>query len=165
MVKVIRSGDAQFSQLLRGVATVMCRAFDRDLHDLHRVEKMITVEVNAGHRYIIATTLTNEVLGFVSWRPWGEPRHAFAELYHIGVAPEAQGHGLARELISTMESDIHAHFQSHGRSGARMVFMLTHVTNTTAQRLYDASGYQQTATLPGFFHDGVDEAVFMKRFG
>ncbi|MBI4415333.1 MAG: GNAT family N-acetyltransferase [Candidatus Kerfeldbacteria bacterium] len=143
------------------LAQLFCNAFNRP--DADTVASMVALEMRSGHRYIIAS-VGPRCAGFVSWRPWGEPRHRFAELYHIGVHPDFQGTEVSDRLMRALEENLHPHFQQFGYPGCRMVFVLTHAANTRAQAFYARHGYRIVATLPEFFRENTDEIVMMKFF-
>lgn len=150
-----RHGFALLTQLF-------CDAFNRS-DDINNVTGMIVREMETGHRYIIASA-GPRLAGFVSWRPWAEPRHRFAELYHVGVHPDFQGAGIGDRLMRALEEHLHPHFQQFGYPGCRMVFVLTHAINEQAQAFYARHGYRAVATLPEFFRENMDEIMMMKFF-
>lgn len=127
------------------------------------IMELIAAEQRAGHRYLIASD-GPRILGFVSWFLRGEPRHRIAELNHIGVIRDSGFPRLGQDLVAAMEADARSCFREHGLPGNRKVYLLTHKHNRPAQLLYRRCGYRHVATLPGFFHDDVDEYVFEKRF-
>jgi ribosomal protein S18 acetylase RimI-like enzyme len=146
--------------LIRAFRDAFCRT-----ERYEQIRALLIQEERCGHQFLGAFTGEEEAMcGFVSWRPWGEPRHQLAELYHLGVKPDSPARGLGRRLVAAMEAAAHEHFRSAGFPGARKIFMLTHATNVRAQNVYRRCGYRCVATLPSFFRQGVDEYVFEKEF-
>lgn len=76
----------------------------------------------------------------------------------IGVAPEAQGTGLGRTLLSAMEKHL---------TQARLIIIETtqRPEQDSARALYAAARYRQVAHIPDFYSDGEDKIVFLKRPG
>ncbi len=156
---------------LPALAKTFVAVFGRD--DLDDVRSMISREVCEGHHYLVAED-NGRLVGFVSWTPRGEPRHRFAELYHIGVEPGAAGTGA--RLIEALEAAIHAYFRSLGLPGARRIYLMTHADNRRARLFYHANGYrpltmscpqcghEHPVVLREFFREGVDELVPTKDF-
>lgn len=165
--QVFREGeDLPSPAALHELADVYGHAFAGAQH----AEELILKELAAGHEYIIAIR-DGRIIGFVSWRTWGEPRHQMVELHHIGrdlQNPRAAGVG--RLLIEELEHRAHQHFRQHGLPGARLIFLFTHRENTEAQAVYLRAGFIHEATLPHFFHPdrgpgkSGDEFYFAKSF-
>jgi len=125
--------------------------------------QMIRQELAQGHRYITAK-INNRVVGFVSWRAWGEPRHQLVELYHIAVHPDFVGHGVGRILVDGLIKAANLYYQKYNLSGVRKLFVLTHAANLDARAFYESVGFKKVATLPSFFRQGVDEIMLAKEF-
>jgi len=79
------------------------------------------------------------------------------DLYWIAVDPGAQGQGLGREMVASMETDL------RGR-GARKIFIETggKTSYGATRRFYEALGYAEIARIPDFFAVGDDKVVFGK---
>ncbi len=72
-----------------------------------------------------------------------------AELLTIGVDPEARRLGVGRALLkAAMDTALD--------QGARLMHLEVAVTNTTARRLYDATGFREVGRRPRYYADGGD---------
>lgn len=70
-----------------------------------------------------------------------------ARLYSIAVDPAARGQGLGARLLAACEE--------HARSrGAERIRLEVRCTNSSAHRLYEASGYRVIAALESYYPDG-----------
>ncbi|MBI5467025.1 MAG: GNAT family N-acetyltransferase [Candidatus Kerfeldbacteria bacterium] len=156
-----------YSQALRSLAKVYGLAFKQAGGTSLRANTLEIEMEREGHRYLVArlepSPEPERLIGFVSWRPWGEPRHQLAELTHIGVdVNDPEVRGLGRRLVTAMEDTAHSHYRGYSQRGARKIFILTHADNTRAHNLYGRCGYTLEARLPSFFHPGMDELYFSK---
>lgn len=70
-----------------------------------------------------------------------------ARLYSISVAPSARGQGLGARLLAACED------QARQR-GAERMRLEVRSTNSSATRLYGASGYRVIARLESYYPDG-----------
>lgn len=70
-------------------------------------------------------------------------------IYSIAVHPSARGQGLARRLLSHMESLAQ-------KSGAQEMRLEVSVRNHAALALYRESGYEITRRVTGYYEDGAD---------
>ena len=81
---------------------------------------------------------------------------AVARLYSIAVAPAARGQGLGARLLAACEEQ--AVFR-----GAERMRLEVRSTNSSAARLYGASGYRVIARLESYYPDG-EAALRMEKF-
>ncbi len=92
----------------------------------------------------------NEVAGYAAC--WAVLEQG--ELGNIAVAPEHRRKGVARRLMDAVVEDM------RGR-GVRELYLEVRVTNTSAQRLYEAYGFKQVARRPGYYTNPVEDALVM----
>lgn len=154
---------ASLEDAVKELALAFCAAFARA--DLDQVIEMIHEELELKHTYFVAVE-DDRIVGLVSWRRYGERRHRMAELYHIGVVPNAEvrRHGVGRQLVAAIEHDADTWFRTHGQSGVRRVVIMTHKEKIDAQAFYLRLGYGRTGLIYDFFHEGSDELVYAKLF-
>ncbi|HBS41599.1 MAG TPA: hypothetical protein DEA26_02880 [Oceanospirillales bacterium] len=74
---------------------------------------------------------------------------SLARLYSIAVAPEAQGKGLAAELMRHCE-------QSAVERGILFMRLEVRQDNTRALAIYEKAGYRILKNLPAYYEDGAD---------
>lgn len=142
-------------------AQVFARAFPG--HAVEEIVEQTRREIARGDRFILA--FDESLIGFVTWELHGGPDNRLAELEHIATDPNnPEARGLGRRLIEDLEQDVHAFYRRAGQPGARKIWLLTHAANTRAQNLYLRTGFKHTATLPDFWHLGVDELYFEKNY-
>lgn len=164
--QIISLADWSEDSRLSALAQCFALAFQRT--DLKQIETQINWELVEHQHYVVAVS-GSVVYGFVSWRTWFEPRHRLAELVHIGVLPDHVIPGLAKQLVTHMEEQVHAHYRQLGYSGVRKMFLLTHMENLMARGFYKRCGYQAVVDQQGipvplfeFTREGVDEIVMIK---
>lgn len=121
-------------------------------------KELFLKELKRGDRYIIAEK-EDIALGVVSWIFHGEYRHGLAELYHIGVVPEAKGTGVAVKLFEALKEEIDHHYKKEGHR-FRKLYLLTHDDNHVAHSFYKKVGMTHETTLKHHFHHGKHELVF-----
>ncbi|MEZ5117302.1 MAG: ribosomal protein S18-alanine N-acetyltransferase [Candidatus Nanopelagicales bacterium] len=74
-----------------------------------------------------------------------------ADVQTLAVAPDAQGRGLGRLLLRALLAEAH-------RRGCSEVLLEVRADNETAQRLYEAEGFERIAVRPGYYPGGPGEA-------
>ncbi len=81
-----------------------------------------------------------------------------SELMEIAVAPEYQGKGFGRKLLSQA-------LKTAKLSGANRVTLEVRVSNTRARHLYETSGFTIDAIRKNYYrtHDGREDAVLMTK--
>lgn len=153
---------------IRELVTCFEEAFRRD--NRHEVLAQIKQEIHQGHHYIIASRGA-QVVGFISWRPWFEPRHRLAELVHLGAIRHSGIADLGLRLVTYLEEQAHLWYRSHGYTGARKILLFTHADNRAAQRVYRRAGYgvvlgqdKLPVVLAEFTREHVDELMMIKEF-
>ncbi len=82
------------------------------------------------------------------------------DVYWIIVAPEAQGRGVGRALVSETESRLAAR-------GATTIRIETSSLEGEggAVRFYERAGYQRVGLIEGFYRPGDDLITLTKRLG
>ncbi|MFC2136146.1 GNAT family N-acetyltransferase [Bacteroidota bacterium] len=119
--------------------------------------EMFLREMKRGDTYLLAEE--EKPLGIASWIFQGAYRHELAELYHIGLIPEAKGKGVGKELLKAMIKDINKVYAVKGKK-LRKLYALTHAENEIAHKFYRKMGMVHEATLKDHFYKGKDEFVF-----
>jgi ribosomal protein S18 acetylase RimI-like enzyme len=79
------------------------------------------------------------------------------DLYWIAVDPEAQGHGIGRQLVEYVESDICSR-------GGRMLLIETSSRDEYAATIafYERTNYDLAARIRNFYRVGDDKLIFLK---
>ena len=79
------------------------------------------------------------------------------DLYWIAVDPAAQGQGLGKQMVLSMEADLR-------ERRARKIFIETggKTSYGNTRRFYETMGYEEIARVPGFFAVGDDKVIFGK---
>ncbi|PIS05377.1 MAG: hypothetical protein COT81_01185 [Candidatus Buchananbacteria bacterium CG10_big_fil_rev_8_21_14_0_10_42_9] len=119
-------------------------------------------ELTKGNKYLIAS-VGQDLIGLISYKKHGRPKHGLAELDHIVVLPKWRGQGVARKLVGVLEKELK---QEYRRSGAKLrkLFLLTRYNNKLAQTFYKKVGFKVDAALKHHFYPGQDEWMFSKFF-
>lgn len=125
---------------------------------LEDAQSMFLKELNRGDICLIASE-EEKPLGIISWTYQFSWRHGLVEIVHIGVIPDSQGKGVAKQLFEEMIKESKKEYQSQGYS-LRKMYLLTHADNKRAQNFYKKMGMEHEATLKDHFRKGLDEYVF-----
>ena len=99
------------------------------------LDQELTAEFLADGRHHLAVALDDDVIvGMASAVHYVHPDKA-PQLWinEVGVAPTHRGRGIARQLLDRL-------LQQAGELGCSEAWVLTHRTNTAAQRLYESVG-------------------------
>jgi ribosomal protein S18 acetylase RimI-like enzyme len=99
------------------------------------------------------------VLGFVAWGPRDLAENGY-DLYWIATHPDAQGRGVARALLGTVEAIIRAR-----NGGWLLIETEDSPPYQPARAFYERCGYQPAAVLPDFYRDGDGLIIYAKRIG
>jgi [ribosomal protein S18]-alanine N-acetyltransferase len=78
-----------------------------------------------------------------------------AELLRVAVAPEARGHGLARQLVAAGLDHLRA-------AGVTSCFLEVRPANVSALALYRALGFEPRGRRRAYYRDGSDALVLQK---
>ncbi|HHW88485.1 MAG TPA: GNAT family N-acetyltransferase [Chloroflexi bacterium] len=103
---------------------------------------------------IAVAEVEERVAGFV----WYVAEGAFQRSGYImlfGVAPDMQGQGVGRALLTYAERALFA-------ANASIVLLVSDF-NHDAQRFYQRHGYVQVGALPDYVKTGVNELIYYKR--
>lgn len=100
----------------------------------------------------MAVTASNELAGFVFVMV---NRNGAAHLTTIGVAPEHRRRGVARRLITHLETALR-------EKGLGTVMLEVRVGNAGAQELYTSAGYTTVQRIQRYYSDGEDCFLMMK---
>jgi ribosomal protein S18 acetylase RimI-like enzyme len=110
-----------------------------------------------GYNFIVKRD-GERILGFACYGPRDLTSGVF-DLYWIAVAPECQGNGVGRELLTASEEAVR-------ETDARMIIAETSGTPhyEPTRKFYTSMGYTIEATIKDFYSEGDDLAIFVKRF-
>lgn len=89
--------------------------------------------------------------GFIVWRVVGTD----AEIYSIGVAPDARRTGIAAALLGIMENAVK-------KDGATRIILEVRENNAAARALYEKHGYKIDGRRPKYY-DGTTDAILMSK--
>ena len=81
-----------------------------------------------------------------------------ARIYSIAVAPAARSMGIGRKMMLRAEREAKAH-------GCDRLRLEVRLDNTSAIRLYESLGFEDTQILPGYYEDGAVGMVYRKSLG
>ena len=126
-----------------GIAIVLKEAYNID-----SVEEGIWVfkhETKKHHKYIVAEE-DKKIIGIVTWKMHGLPKHQLCELYRIAVLPEYRGKGVAKKLFDALIKDAKS-FYKKNKSKLRKLYLLTHADNIRAHKFYEKLGFKHETTL------------------
>ncbi|NUJ97430.1 GNAT family N-acetyltransferase [Candidatus Gracilibacteria bacterium] len=119
----------------------------------------IEEEMKKGDNYIIAKDESGKILGFISGKTEGRPRHGLYELYHIGVDSEAQGKGIGKILFETLVSEVKKMYISKGFF-LRKLYLKTGEKNEKAHHFYEKMGMTQKDSLRAHFANDKKELIY-----
>ena len=91
-----------------------------------------------------------KVIGYITWRMVGKPKHKLIEMTRIEVDKKYQNQGVATDLFKRMLKRIQF----------RKLFLTTHASNHKAHKFYEKMGLKYETTLKNHYYDGEDEYVF-----
>jgi [ribosomal protein S18]-alanine N-acetyltransferase len=113
--------------------------------------EMLSGEFLARRIALVATAAASgEVLGFAVA---GLVLHE-AELENIAVARPHQRRGVGRQLLSELASELR-------RFGVEAFHLEVRASNSTALRLYNSFGFNETGRRPRYYSDPIEDAVLM----
>ena len=120
------------------------RQFYREPSDPGRAERFLRERLQGGESVIFLARVAGRPAGFVQLYPsyWSVAACRSWILNDLFVAPEFRGTGVGRALMARARE----HAESSGAGGMSLA---TERTNRTAQRLYEAQGWQRDEE---FFH-------------
>jgi ribosomal-protein-alanine N-acetyltransferase len=113
-------------------------------------------EALAGPSHSRVAEDAGRVVGFVVYSVRGTFDHS-GYVRAIGVAEDAQGHGVGGRLMDAAEEEIF-------RRGPN-VFLLVSAFNAAAQRFYARRGYSPIGEIPDYVRTGITEILFRKTLG
>lgn len=91
-----------------------------------------------------------KVIGFVTWKNIGKPKHKLIELTRIEVNKKYQNQSIATNLFQRMLK----------RIKFRKLFLTTHKSNIIAHRFYKKIGMKYETKLKDHYYNGEDEFVY-----
>ena len=141
---------------VKGIGKVLEESYNIDT-----IEEGIGVfksETGLGHRYIVAEE-KGEIIGIVTWKMHGLPKHELCELDRIAVLHKFKGKGIAKELFHKLMEDANEEYKRHGFK-SRKLFILTHADNKRAQAFYKKIGMKHETTLKSHYYKDKDEHVY-----
>lgn len=80
-----------------------------------------------------------------------------AELYLIGVLPQARRQGAASRLLEALEAEL-------TQRGARRLFLEVAASNAPARAFYGARGFSEVGARRGYYGTGQDAVILEKAF-
>ncbi len=143
-----------------GIAKVL-----KECYNIASIEEGIDVfknEVAKKYNYIVAVN-NNKIVGLVTWRMHGLPKHGLCELDRIAVLAEYRGKGLAQKLFNALIKESNEEYKKHGFT-LRKLYILTHADNKRAQAFYEKMGLRHEATLKSHYYKDKDEFVYSDFF-
>lgn len=112
------------------------------LDELETPGRLVTVHVDEG---------SNVVLGYAITMLAGD----LVDLERIGVRPDSQRRGIARELLA-------AALEQARRDGADRMLLEVSAVNHEAWALYVSAGFEQIDVRTQYYRDGSDALVMMR---
>lgn len=114
--------------------------------------ELLTQEIVGPHRHAwVAEADDGRVIGYAITMTVGD----IADLQRIGVHPNQQRTGVARELLDTAS-------EAAKQSGADRMLLEVSAANTGALGFYAAAGFSEIDRRPRYYKDGSD-AIVMRR--
>lgn len=123
------------------------------------IAAMITERQAAGHAFLVAET-ANRIAGFATYAQFrGGVGYARTMEHTILLAPEAQGTGLGRALLTAIENHARA-------AGAISLFAGVSAENPAGRAFHARMGYAEVAILQrvGFKFGRAMDLVLMQKF-
>ena len=98
----------------------------------------------------------DELVGYACFGPTPDTLGTF-DLYWIAVDRARQGRGIGTQLVTAVEKALSA-------EGGRLIVVETSSREEYAatRGFYQARGYEQTATIPGYYAIGDDLVIYIK---
>ena len=147
-------GDAE------GVAKVLVQSYN--IKDIKEGIDVFDNETKKSFNYIVAEE-DKKIIGIVTWKVHGLPKHQLCELDRIAVLPEYRGKGVAKKLFEALVKDAKAHYKKNN-SKLRKLYLLTHADNIRAQKFYEKLGFKHETTLKEHYYKDKDEYVYSMFF-
>ena len=91
-----------------------------------------------------------KVVGFITWRNVGKPKHKLVEVTRVEVSPKHRIRGVASSLFKRMLKKIEF----------RKLFLTCHASNYTAHKFYEKMGMKLETKLKDHYYDGENEWVY-----
>jgi len=105
---------------------------------------------------VVAETEAGMISGFCTGRLHIRENKHFGHIITIDVLPDMRGQGVGRLLLSAVEK----HFQAKAVESIRLEVA---VDNEQAKSFYQAMGYAQIGTIPGYYAGKLDALVMHKQ--
>lgn len=103
-----------------------------------------------------------EILGCITWDTRGGLNDGIAEIVALGITPESQRQGIARELLLTLINQAKNYYSEAGYK-FRVLFLFMERTNKAARKFYEFMGFREISAIPSFYpHD--DATIWIKYF-
>jgi len=93
-----------------------------------------------------------KIIGYITWRRVGKPKHKLIELMHIEVDKQYRHKGIGTKLFNGMLK----------RIDYRKLFLTTHASNYEAQEFYDKMGMEYETSLKKHYYPDENEYVYSK---
>lgn len=149
MIRTIRNGD--YDSILR-IATES-GLFESDQVDVLR---QMLEEPGAEDQWLVSEQ-DGQLLGVAYFAPEKMTRGTW-NLYFIAVLPRSQRQGVGAALVEHISGWL-------SERGERLLLVETAGLDDFeyVRRFYQSHQFQPTAVIPGFYDDGVDKVVFIRR--
>lgn len=136
----------------------MCRLSGAVFRPYGDYEGLIRDWLASGHASAIIALRRGRPVGFAMVARIGNSPQApcGTELLAIGVEPPFQGSGIGRHLLKEIERDA-------SNQGARAMWLHTAVGNRHARNLFDKTGYRPVGLKKGFYPEGQDAILMVKK--
>ncbi len=154
MTRVATEKDAE------GIGKVLAKSYS--IKDDAEGKTVFLDETKKGILYIVAKK-NKTIIGIVTLKFHGLPKHGLCELDRIAVLPEWKGKGIAEELFDALVQETKKWYGTK-KATLRKLIILTHADNTRAQRFYEKMGCLHEATLKDHYYKGKDEFVYSRFF-
>ncbi|MFX0057869.1 MAG: GNAT family N-acetyltransferase [Candidatus Hodarchaeota archaeon] len=103
-----------------------------------------------------------QVFGCITWDTKGGLNDGVIELVTLGVKPNYQRLGIARELLLYLINEAKKFFSESGYK-LRVIYLFMERSNEIAHRFYNFMGFREIAEIPSFYpHD--DAKIWIKYF-
>jgi len=107
--------------------------------------------------HIFVAEVDSLVMGYICYGPTPLTEGTW-DIYWVAVAPEEQGRGIGRALLTFAEDRIK---ESHGRLA--LIETSSKPEYVRTRRFYHGQGYEQVCHIPDFYAPGDDKLIFQKR--
>jgi len=109
--------------------------------------------------YVLVAEVDSSVVGYICYGPTPMTERTW-DIYWLAVAPEEQGRGIGRTLLTFAEDRIK---EANGRLA--LIETSSKPDYERTRRFHHLQGYELVCRIPDFYSPGDDKLVFLKRLG